>query len=116
VLDAGRARELIDRWIAAWNRRDLDAVMDMVADDVVFESPFLVQMYDEPGGKLRGRRALRGWFERALSNPDFHIDPPLHVFTGVDSIVLVERVNGTLAANVFTLDPSGRIARSAVHG
>lgn len=116
MLDPQRARELIDRWIAAWNRHDLQAVMAMIADDVVFESPFLVHMYGEPSGRLRGKRALRGWFERALANPDFRIDPPLHVFTCVDSIVLVERVNGTLAANVFTLDAAGRIARSAVHG
>ena len=112
--EAGEA--FVTRWIDAWNRHDLEAVMAMVAPDVEFVSPFVVTMYDEPSGVLRGREALEGWFGAALRLPDFHIEPPLHVLVAVDTVCLVERINGTVAANVFTLDDEGRVVRSVVHG
>jgi hypothetical protein len=85
--------------VATWNRHDLDAVMAMCSDDIEFVSPFLAAMYDTPSGVLRGKDALRGWFAHSLENPGFHIDPPLHVLTGVDTLVLVERIHGVVAAN-----------------
>jgi ketosteroid isomerase-like protein len=115
VLDRAQAKELVDRWLDARNRHDLDAVMAMCADDIEFVSPFLAAMYDTPSGVLRGKDALRGWFAQSLENPDFHIDPPLHVLTGVDTFVLVERIHGVVAANVFTVGPDGRFTASRVH-
>jgi ketosteroid isomerase-like protein len=115
ALDRNTARNFVDEWIAAWNRHDLDAISGMLADDVEFVSPFLAPMYDTPSGVLRGRDAVRGWFEQSLRDPDFHIDDPIHVLTGLDTVVLVESINGVIAANVFTLDADGRIARSQVH-
>jgi steroid delta-isomerase-like uncharacterized protein len=35
---AAGAIELLDRFAAAWNRHDLDALMSMMTDDCVFES------------------------------------------------------------------------------
>jgi ketosteroid isomerase-like protein len=115
VLDRAHAAELVARWLDAWNRHDLDAVMDMCADDIEFVSPFLAAMYDTPSGALEGKDALRGWFAHSLENPDFHIDPPLHVLTGVDTFVLVERIHGVVAANVFTVGGDGRFTASRVH-
>ena len=114
-LDAETARRFVDEWIAAWNRHDIEAISAMLADDVEFVSPFLGPMYDTPSGVLLGRDALRGWFEKALEDPDFHIDDPIHVLTGIDTVVLVESINGVVAANVFTLDADGRITKSQVH-
>jgi len=113
--DRRSARRFVDEWIAVWNRHDLDAICAMLADDVEFVSPFLSVMYDTPSGVLRGRDAVRGWFAKSLEDPSFHIDDPLHVLTGLDTVVLVESINGVVAANVFTLDAAGRISRSLVH-
>jgi hypothetical protein len=114
-LSRKAARRFVDEWIAAWNRHDLDAICGMLADDVEFVSPFLAHMYETPSGVLRGREAVRGWFARSLEDPDFHIDDPINVLTGLDSVVLVESINGVVAANVFTLDGDGRVTRSHVH-
>ncbi len=138
MIERATAHELIDRWIDAWNRHDLDAIMDMCDDDIEFVSPFLVSMYDTPSGALHGKDALRGWFAQSATNPSFHIEPPIHVLTGVDTIVLVESIterraadgsavgtsqaserdhgNGVVAANVFTVGADGRFTRSVVHG
>lgn len=114
-LDRRSARRFVDEWIAAWNRHDLDTICGMLADDVEFVSPFLSVMYETPSGILRGRDAVRGWFAKSLEDPSFHIDDPIHVLTGLDTVVLVESINGVVAANVFTLDGHGRITRSQVH-
>lgn len=37
--DARQIRELVGSWIAASNKRDLAALMDMMTDDVVFMTP-----------------------------------------------------------------------------
>jgi uncharacterized protein (TIGR02246 family) len=37
--DERQIRELVRSWIAASNRRDLDALMDMMTDDVIFMTP-----------------------------------------------------------------------------
>lgn len=115
VLHRTEAREIVDRWLDAWNRHDLDAVMEMCADEIEFVSPFLAKMYDTPSGVLRGKDALRGWFAQSLEQRDFHIDPPLHVLTGVDTIVVVERIHGVVAANMFTVGADGRFVSSRVH-
>jgi ketosteroid isomerase-like protein len=54
VPDRAQAQDLVDRWLDAWNRHDLDAVMAMCADDIEFVSPFLAAMYVTPSGELRG--------------------------------------------------------------
>ena len=39
VQDQGSAAEFAARWAAAWNRRDVEAVLAHFHDDVVFTSP-----------------------------------------------------------------------------
>src|SRR5690348_15716567 len=90
-------------WIASWSSPALDSICGMRAYAVEFVSPFLCPMYDTPSGVLRGREAVRGWFAKSLEDPDFHIDDPVNVLVGLDSLVLVESINGVVAANVFTL-------------
>ena len=114
-LDPTKVRTFVDTWIDAWNRQDLEAVMAMCDDDVEFVSAFLVTMFDEPSGRLHGKAELRRWFGASMENGT-HIEPPLHVLTGMDTAVLVEEISGTVAANVFTFGIDGLIIRSVVHG
>ena len=61
-------RAAIDDWIEAWNSHDLEGVMALFHDEVVFEN------WD--GNEVRGRRELRRawthWFE---NHGDFHFTP-----------------------------------------
>jgi ketosteroid isomerase-like protein len=52
------------QWASAWNRRDLDAVLNQFADDVVFSSPTAAETVGRP--TVRGKAALRAYWERAL--------------------------------------------------
>ena len=59
--------ETIDRFGAAFNRRDVDAVMAAMTDDCVFEST-----YPPPDGqRFEGQEAVRGaWEDLFRSSPD----------------------------------------------
>ena len=77
-----------EEWVRAWNRRDIEAVLTHYADDVVFSSPVASQVVAASRGTVRGKQALRDYWNRAL---DLHTD--LHftlvdVYAGVDTIVI----------------------------
>lgn len=59
-------REHADRWLAAWNARDLDAIMDCYAEDVDFVAPTVVARWKRSDGRLRGAAELRQHFQRGL--------------------------------------------------
>lgn len=110
------ARALAEQWVDAWNRHDLDAVLDHYADDVVFDSPLIQRIIDEPSGTLRGTGALREYFRRGLSTyPDltFRLRD---VLCGVSSVTLYyESVNGMMASEMMILNAVGRIVRVSAH-
>jgi len=87
-------RPFADRWLAAWNAHDLDAVMALFHDDVVFTSPLAVKVVPESDGVLHGKDALRAYWSAALALvPDLHFDLT-GLFAGVDSLLIGFRMNG----------------------
>lgn len=75
-------------WVAAWNRRDVEAVLRDSADDVVFTSPTAARVVPDTGGRVRGKAALRAYWTRALAgNPDLRLTL-LGVYRGVDTLAL----------------------------
>lgn len=60
VLDALR---LADRWVDAWNRRDLDALLALYGDGVEIHSPFVTLMPSVRDAALKGKAALTAHFE-----------------------------------------------------
>jgi ketosteroid isomerase-like protein len=61
--DGARARGA--EWARAWNARDVDAVLAHFTDDVTFLSPVAADVVGTP--ELRGKPALREYWERALA-------------------------------------------------
>ncbi|MFO0549122.1 MAG: nuclear transport factor 2 family protein [Polyangiaceae bacterium] len=59
------ALEFAMQWAAAWNARDLDRVLAHFADDIEFTSPRAVEVVGAP--TIRGKAALRSYWERALA-------------------------------------------------
>lgn len=60
--------DLLERFGAAWNRHDLDAMMACMADDCVYLASFGL---DEDGTPFVGRAAVRAGFARFLASfPD----------------------------------------------
>ena len=77
-----------EEWCAAWNRRDVDAVLAHFHDDVVFTSPYAAEFVPGSAGVVRGKAALREYWCAALAAvPDLHFDV-IDVYRGVSVLVI----------------------------
>ncbi len=105
-----------DRWISAWNARDIDAVLTHYADDVVFTSPTALRFAPETGGTVRGKDALRRYWTVALEgNPGLHFEL-VGVYTGVDTVALNYRNQvGNLINEVLTFRDGLVAVGHAIH-
>jgi SnoaL-like domain len=102
-------------WIDAWNAHDIDRILSHYRDDVRFVSPFAARA-GAPHGELRGRPALRDYFDRALASyPALHFQP-IAALAGVRSIALhYHSVEDRQAIEVMELEARGQVRRVAVH-
>ena len=57
-----------EEWAAAWNRRDVEAVLTHFHDDVVFTSPVAAEIVPESAGVVHGKAALREYWCAALAS------------------------------------------------
>jgi hypothetical protein len=55
-----------DRWLAAWNDHDLDAVMACYSDGIDFAASTVASRWGRPDGRLHGKAELRRHFARGL--------------------------------------------------
>lgn len=103
------------RWYAVWNARDLDAIMDLYADDIEFASPFVAALGFATDGVITLKPMLRAYFEVALSRvTDLRFDP-LAVCAGCHGHTLVYRnQSGVLVTEAHDYDDDGRIVRASV--
>lgn len=115
MITVAFAHQFAADWVGAWNRHDLEAVLDHCADDIELTAPRL----PAPTSRLRGKTAVAAWWARALTAPSLTVMPCLHLaaaatLTGPDSLVLLLR-GGRPSAQLFRFRPDGRVSAIAVH-
>jgi len=59
------AVQFAESWIDAWNRRDIERVLAMYADDLSFTSPMAFEVMGHP--TVVGKSALRDYWQKALA-------------------------------------------------
>jgi ketosteroid isomerase-like protein len=108
--DGPDLQQLADEWIAAWNARDLDAVLRHYAEDVQFTSPTAAAVVPESGGVIRGIDALRAYWAAALPLvPDLHFEL-VDVLATVDGLTIVyNNQRQQLVAETLLLRPDGLV-------
>ena len=96
-------------WIAAWNARDLDAILEHYVEDVVFEASTVVRRFGRADGVLRGKAELREHFRRGLElAPSLRFDLEA-IFTAPSGYaVLYRRENGNRVIDVVEVAEDGR--------
>lgn len=94
-----------EEWAAAWNRRDVEAVLAHFHDDVVFTSPVAADVVPESVGVVRGKAALREYWRAAVQAvPDLHFDI-VGIYRGVSTLVINYRnQTGGLVNEVLEFD------------
>ncbi|KAA2244481.1 nuclear transport factor 2 family protein [Chitinophaga agrisoli] len=103
-------------WVNAWNNHDLEAIMAHYAEDVIFYSPFIQKLNNDPSGRIQGKEALKAYFTRGLQAfPDLHFE--LHqVLEGVQSVVLYyTSVNNRLSAEMMVLNEQEKVVEVRAH-
>jgi hypothetical protein len=107
-LTSDQAWALARAWCEAWNRRDLNAIMEHYSDDVEFSSPTVVRRWSIPDGWLRGKDKLRANFEIGLKTPELNFEL-VDVLLGVGAMcVIYRRETGLLVTDLVELDSTGR--------
>ncbi|HEU5351730.1 MAG TPA: nuclear transport factor 2 family protein [Terracidiphilus sp.] len=96
------------QWIAAWNSRDIEAILAHYEDGVELVSPVAAQLLGLPGGLVSGKAALRDYFARGLAAfPQLRFQL-VDTLAGMDSIVLYYlNQRGTHTAEFMQLAPTG---------
>ena len=113
--------EIAQLWIAAFNRHDLIALLDLYADDAVHRSPKLRAARPDTDGLIRGKPALREWWRDAFDRlPTLHYKLQRVTADRESVFIIYERTVANeaplLVAECFTIR-SGQIATSSVfHG
>ena len=111
-MNVDEARTFAKQWVDAWNAHDVDAVLSHFADDAEFSSPVAAQLLPETHGVLRGKPAIRGYWELGMQRiPDLHFDV-INVYVGVAVVVIHYRNHvGGLVNEVVHLDDAGVVVR-----
>lgn len=63
-------------WLLAFNAKNLDALLELYADDAVHTSPKLRDRQPETKGEIRGKQAMRAWWQDAFERlPELLYEP-----------------------------------------
>ncbi len=105
MIDRDKAWKFANEWLDAWNKHDVNAIMEHYDDAIVFCSPIVQNVLGDPKGVVSGINDLRDYFSRQLKKFDTLHFQLLDVFTSPQSIVLYYKINrGLLAAEVMLLN------------
>ncbi len=61
--DPQALRSIAEQWLACFDRRDLDGLLALYADDATHTSPKIRVRHPETGGLLRGKASMRTWWQ-----------------------------------------------------
>jgi len=105
--------EFAQRYYAAWNARDIDAIVALYADDIEFSSPYIMALGFSADGVILGKAMLRAYVERALERAPQLTFTPEALYVGARGHTLIYRNHrGERAAEVHEMDPAGLIVRA----
>ncbi|MGA2804296.1 MAG: nuclear transport factor 2 family protein [Acidimicrobiales bacterium] len=104
-MNRSDAAEFVDSWVKAWNAHDLERVLSHFSNEVVFSSPVAAQLLAGSDGVIRGKQALREYWEEGLRRiPDLHFEIE-GVYIGVEALVINYRnQKGGLVNEVLIFD------------
>jgi ketosteroid isomerase-like protein len=114
MIEPARAEDFARKHVSVWNRHDLDEIVELYTEDVELVSPLAGAVAG--GTTVRGRDALRAYFEAALKKyPELEFRL-IDVLACVDTVTLYYYGAGErVVAEVLTLTPDHRISQVLAH-
>ena len=104
---------LAERWYAAWNAHDLEAILALYAEDIEFSSPYIAALGFAADGVIEDKAMLRAYFELGLArSPDMRFTPE-SLCVGARGHTLIFRTEkGVRVAEHHQTDGRGLIVRA----
>jgi ketosteroid isomerase-like protein len=95
-------------WIDAWNKRDIDRIMNHYADDIEFHSSTVIKRWNIADGKLTGKEKLKQHFIKGFEEaPNLHFEF-VDLVPEKDSFILTyKRENGQVVSDYIALNKNG---------
>ena len=88
IMDKEFAQKFGEEWVAAWNSRDLNKILSHYTNDFEMSSPVIMQLVGKPDGILKGKKAVRDYWSKALEmHPELHFKL-ISVFVGMSSVLV----------------------------
>jgi ketosteroid isomerase-like protein len=101
------------RYYEAWNKRDLEAILALYAEDVEFSSPYIAALGFAADGVIIGKPMLRAYFAKALERAPQLTFVPEALCVGARGHTLIYRNHrGERAAETHEMDFSGLVIRA----
>ena len=116
MIDKEFVIKFANKWIESWNKHDLDQIMEHYSDSIEFVSPLIIQLNENPNGKITNKNDLRKYFARGLEKyPNLHFQL-IDIFTSVDSLIIhYKTINDSIAAEFFQFDQNGKVIKVYAH-
>ena len=118
MIDRNWARTFAEKWIASFNSHDLERILILYDDAFEMTSPYIIERMGIPSGKLKGKQAVRPYWQQSLN-----LEPPLKfilldVFTGVDTVIIYyQNIGRKQVCETFEFNDKGKIVRAkSQHG
>lgn len=100
-------------WYDTWNRRDLEAIMTLYAEDVHFTSPYVRTLGFSPKGTLTSKAELERYFFVGLSRiPDLHFEPLANCIGADGHTLIYKNQSGSWVAESHEYNDRGEIIRA----
>jgi ketosteroid isomerase-like protein len=112
-------KEHIDKWVSAWNNRDLKAVLSMYSDDIEFSSPKIRAVFPERKlSRVTNKKELEEYWTKALKNyPNLHFIPKQIIFQGnfciLEYYAILDGKNKTSVIEKFEFQDNGLVKKSS---
>ncbi|MBT12423.1 MAG: polyketide cyclase [Oceanospirillaceae bacterium] len=111
-MNRKQANEFATEWIEAWNAHDIERILSYYADDFEMNSPVIAKRLAVPSGTLKGKAAVREYWQSALrAYPDLSFEL-LKVLHGVSWVTLYYLgATDKAVAETFLFDGNGKVTQ-----
>ncbi len=116
IIQESFALQFANDWINSWNTHDIKIIMDHYDEMIIFQSPIIIKVNNDPTGTITNKGALAQYFTRALAiYPDLHFEL-YKVFISINSIIIhYKTINDKPAAEFMEINAYGKITKVCAH-
>jgi hypothetical protein len=116
MIEHDWALDFANHWITTWNAQDIEGIFGHYSDDFEMRSPY-IRHFGVAAGILKGKTAIRPYWERGLESRPRQEFALKKVLIGVDSIAIYYRsvTHRKLVVEVLTFNEQLQVVAASAH-